>query len=80
MTAGGVWRVVIHNDHVNSVAVVVHFLQTFCAMALAEAMHAASTVHHHGSVEIAGFPDQAAAEHLVVAFQRRGIDASIRGS
>lgn len=72
------WRVVIHDDHVNSVAVVVHFLQTFCAMAVGDAMHVASTVHHHGSAEVAEFAEPTGAEHLVVAFQRRGLDASIR--
>jgi ATP-dependent Clp protease adapter protein ClpS len=73
-----VWRVVIHNDRVNSFAVVVHLMQTFCAMAVEEAARLTNEVHRRGSAEIAEFPSQGEAEQLVIAFQRRGLDASIR--
>jgi ATP-dependent Clp protease adapter protein ClpS len=73
-----VWRVVIHNDQVNSYPVVVHLLHTLCALPLPDAVSLAAAVHYQSSVEVAAFPDQGSAEQLVVAFQRRGLDAMIR--
>lgn len=72
------WRVVLHDDEVTSFAVVVHVVQTLCGMTVDDAMNVAATVHHHRKADVAEYADQAAAEHLVVAFQRRGIDASLR--
>lgn len=68
----------IHNDQVNSYAVVVHLVHTLCALPLPDAAGLASQVHHHNSAEVAAFPDQGSAEQLVVAFQRHGLDAMIR--
>ena len=78
MNAETVWRVVIHNDHVNSFRVVVHLVQTLCAMALEEAARLAVEVDRRGSAEVAAFPEQGRAEELVVAFQRRGLHATAR--
>jgi ATP-dependent Clp protease adapter protein ClpS len=72
------WRVVILDDRVNSFAVVVHLLQTLCGMALEPAVRLANDVHHRGSAAVAAFPEQGQAEHLVVAFQRRGLHATAR--
>lgn len=72
------WRVVIHNDQVNSFAVVIYLMHTFCAMAVEEAAALAYEVHLRGSAVVAEFPAQGDAEQLVVAFQRRGLDASVR--
>lgn len=68
----------IHNDNVNSFAIVVHLVHTLCALPLPEAAHLAAEVHYQRSAEVAAFPDQGSAEQLVVAFQRRGLDAMIR--
>jgi ATP-dependent Clp protease adapter protein ClpS len=75
-----VWRVVIHNDNVNSFAVVVHLVHTLCGVDLEDATNLASMVHYQRSAEVAEFPDQYSAEQLVVAFQRHGLDAMIRHS
>ncbi|HEX6359197.1 ATP-dependent Clp protease adaptor ClpS [Actinophytocola sp.] len=72
------WRVVIHNDQLNSLAVVAHLLHTLCAMALPDAVQLAAMVHYRTSAEVAEFPSQGEAEQLVVAFQRHGLDASVR--
>jgi ATP-dependent Clp protease adaptor protein ClpS len=78
VNADVVWRVVIHNDHVNSFVVVVHLVQTLCVMALEEAVRLAVDVDRRGSAEVAAFPEQGEAEELVVAFQRRGLHATAR--
>jgi ATP-dependent Clp protease adapter protein ClpS len=78
VNAEAVWRVVIHNDHVNSLVVVVHLVQTLCAMAVEEALRLGVEVDRRGSAEVAAFPGQGEAEELVVAFQRRGVHATAR--
>ena len=78
VNAETVWRVVIHNDQVNSFAVVAHVVQTLCFMAVEEAVRVAVEVDDRGSADVAAFPGQGEAEELVVAFQRRGLHATAR--
>lgn len=78
VSAETVWRVVIHNDQVNSLAVVVHLVHTLCARTLEDAGQLAAQIHYCGSAEVAALPEQGGAEQLVVAFQRRGLNATVR--
>lgn len=78
VSAETAWRVVIHNDQVNSFAVVVHLVHTLCARTLEDAAQLAAQVHHHGSAEVAALPEPGGAEQLVVALQRRGLNATVR--
>jgi ATP-dependent Clp protease adapter protein ClpS len=78
VNAVGVWRVVIHNDQVNSFPVVVQLVHSLCGLPLDDALSVVAGVHHYGSAEVAVFPEPVAAEQLVVALQRSGIDASVR--
>ena len=72
------WRVAIHNDRVNSFAVVVHLVHTLCAKTLEDAAQVATHAHHHGTAEVAAFRERDRAEQLVVALQRRGLNTTIR--
>jgi ATP-dependent Clp protease adapter protein ClpS len=70
--------VAIHNDHVTCAQVVVHYLQTLCAFSFDDAMNLTRRADHTGSVDVAELPGQGEAESLAVAFQRRGIHATVR--
>lgn len=72
------WRVAVHNDHVTSFEVVVHYLQTLCRFSFDDALRLAFDIEQLGSVDVAELPGQGEAEQLVVAFQRHGIHAMIR--
>jgi ATP-dependent Clp protease adapter protein ClpS len=80
MTRNGTWRVVLQNDDVTSLLVVVHLVQTLCQTSIEQAALLAGDVHRRGSAEIGRFPDQAGAEQLTVALQRRGLHAAVRRS
>lgn len=78
LNAGVGWRVVVHDDHVNSFVVVVHLVQSLCAKSLEETARLAAQVHRCGSAEVAVVSDLGGAEQMVVALQRHGLDASVR--
>jgi ATP-dependent Clp protease adapter protein ClpS len=63
---------------VNSFAVVVHLVHKFCADTLDDAVQVVNHVRHHGSAEVAALPERDSAERLVVALQRRGLNATVR--
>lgn len=66
------------HDRVNSFAVVVHLVQSLCARTLEEATQVVTHAQQHGSTEVAALPERDTAEQLVVAFQRRGLNATVR--
>ncbi len=72
------WRVAVHNDHVTGFEVVVHYLQTLCSFSFDDALAVARRINQTGAADVAEVPGQGEAEHLAVAFQRRGIHASVR--
>lgn len=71
------WRVAVHNDHVTSFEVVVHYLQTLCSLSFDDALGTTRRIEQAGSVDVAELPGQGEAEQLAVAFQRRGIHATV---
>jgi ATP-dependent Clp protease adapter protein ClpS len=70
--------VAIRNDHVTCFEVVVHYLQTLCAFSFDDAVELTRRVDRAGSADVAELPGQGEAESLAVAFQRRGIHATVR--
>lgn len=72
------WRVAVHNDHVTCFQVVVQYLQTLCSYSFEDAVELTTRIDRDGSMDVAELPGQSEAEHLVVAFQRRGIHATLR--
>jgi ATP-dependent Clp protease adapter protein ClpS len=72
------WRVEIRDDSVNSFPVVVHLVQTLCAMTTEDALRLAQQVHQRGSAPVGEFHDQFGAERLVVTLQRHGLHATVR--
>lgn len=75
-----VFIVAVHNDHVTSFEVVVHYLQTLCSLPFDDALRTTRRVEREGAVDVAELPGQGEAEQLAVAFQRRGIHASVRAA
>ena len=73
----GMWRVAVHNDHVTSFEVVVHYLQTLCYFSFDDALEATRRIDQAGAADVAELPGQGEAEQLAVAFQRRGIHATV---
>jgi hypothetical protein len=60
--------------------VVVHYLQTLCSLSFDDALGLTRQIERNGSMEVAELPGQGDAEQLAVAFQRRGIHASVRSA
>jgi ATP-dependent Clp protease adapter protein ClpS len=78
VSATTLWRVTVHTDRVNSFAVVVHLIHTLCANTLEDAVEVVTHARDHGSAEVAALPERDSAERLVVALQRRGLNATVR--
>lgn len=74
------WRIAVHNDHVTCFEIVVHYLQTLCSLSFDDALDLTRRVDRDGSVDVAELAGQGEAEQLAVAFQRRGIHASVRAA
>lgn len=74
----GVWRVAVRNDNVTSFHVVVHYLQTLCSFSFDDAARLTAEIDDGGSADVAEVAGQREAEDLAVAFQRRGIHATVR--
>jgi hypothetical protein len=72
------WRVVLHRDRRIPDAVTMHLLNTWCATTMAEAARLVSEVRQSRSAEVATLSDVQEAEQLVVALQRRGLNATVR--
>lgn len=71
------WRVILHNDNVTSFESVIHYLQKLCSLSFDDALAVTRQIERHGSVAVSEVAGQAEAEQLAVAFQRRGIHASV---
>jgi hypothetical protein len=72
-----VWRVALPDDHVTCFQVVVHYVQTLCSFSFEDAVDVVRRGELDGSVDVAEVAGQAEAEQLAVAFQRRGIHATV---
>ncbi|MFI7673609.1 ATP-dependent Clp protease adaptor ClpS [Actinophytocola sp. NPDC049390] len=72
------FRVALHNDHVTCFEVVVHYLQTLCSFSFDDALGLTRRIDQDGTADVAELPGRDEAEQLAVAFQRRGIHASVR--
>ncbi len=55
-----------------------HYLQTLCSFSFDDALAMTRRIHQTGAADVAEVPGQGEAEQLAVAFQRRGIHASVR--
>ena len=71
------WRVILHNDNVTCFESVIHYLQKLCSLSFDDALATTRRIHQTGSTHVAEVAGQAEAEQLAVAFQRRGIHASV---
>ena len=72
------WRVTLHNDHVSCFESVVHHLQKLCSLSFDDALGTTRRIERDGAADVAEVAGQAEAEQLAVAFQCRGLPASVR--
>ena len=59
---------------------VIHYLQKLCSFSFDDAVGMTRRIERDGSADVAEVAGQAEAEQLAVAFQRRGIHASVRAA